>query len=274
MILLRYTKLRLAQDYFRDMTDFSPEIAIVAGSGLGELSKIDRVEFTVNFSDISGFPVSTVSGHKGRFVFGYIKDKSVVVMEGRVHFYEGYTPEEVVMPIRFLGMLGVKKVILTNAAGGINENFIQGDIMLITDHISFFAPSPLLGKNVEQLGTRFPDMTEVYSKRIREIIINQAKEMNIDLKQGVYVQTTGPQYETPAEIRMLKTLGADAVGMSTVPEAIAGKHMSMEICGISLITNMAAGISKQPLTHEEVYEISKNKTGILKELIFNSITSI
>lgn len=249
-----YKKLQNAVRSIREKTDFMPEVAIILGSGLGDFAdQIEKVA-TVEYSEIEGFPISTVAGHKGRFVFGYLGGKSVVAMQGRVHYYEGYSIGDVVMPTRIMGLLGAKKLILTNAAGGVNYNYRPGDFMIITDHISNFVPSPLIGANIDELGVRFPDMSEVYSKRMREIIDKAAVECGILMKEGIYVQLTGPNYETPAEIRMVRSLGADAVGMSTACEAMAARHMGIEVCGISCITNMAAGMNREPLSHQEVQE--------------------
>ncbi len=236
----------------RNKTDFVPRVALILGSGLGDLAdQIDAVA-TIDYSEIDGFPQSTVVGHKGRFVFGYIDKTPVVIMQGRVHYYEGYTMEDVVLPIRLMGAMGAEILFLTNAAGGLGDGFQCGDLMLITDHISCFVPNPLLGPNEDQIGTRFPDMSEVYNKDLQEVILSSSKELDISMKQGVYMQLTGPSYETPAEIRMCKVLGASAVGMSTAVEAVAANHMKMKICGISFISNLASGISETPLSHEEV----------------------
>ena len=269
-----YHKLQNAINSIRKKTDFVPEVALILGSGLGGFAEEIEVVATVEYSEIEGFPVSTVPGHKGRFVFGYLAGKAVVAMQGRVHYYEGYPIGDVVMPTRIMGMLGAKKLILTNAAGGVNYNFKQGDLMIITDHISTFVPSPLIGKNIEELGTRFPDMSEVYSKRMRAIVAESALACGISIKEGVYVQLTGPNFETPAEIRMYRTLGADAVGMSTACEAIAARHMGLEVCGISCITNMACGMTTQKLTHEEVQETADRVAGQFKALLTSVIGNI
>lgn len=236
----------------RNKTDFVPRVALILGSGLGDLAEQIEAVAIIDYSEIDGFPQSTVTGHKGRFVFGYIDKTPVVIMQGRVHYYEGYTMEDVVLPVRLMGAMGAEVLFLTNAAGGLGNGFQCGDLMLITDHISCFVPNPLLGPNEEQLGTRFPDMSEVYNKDLQEIIVSASQELHIPLKQGVYMQLTGPSYETPAEIRMCKVLGASAVGMSTAVEAVAANHMNMKICGISFISNLASGISDTPLSHEEV----------------------
>ncbi|MBE5941032.1 MAG: purine-nucleoside phosphorylase [Lachnospiraceae bacterium] len=236
----------------REKTDFVPRVALILGSGLGELAEQIEIVKSIDYSEIDGFPQSTVAGHKGRFVFGYIEKTPVVIMQGRVHYYEGYSMEEVVLPIRLMRAMGATTLFLTNAAGGMGNGFQCGDLMLITDHIACFVPNPLLGKNEDELGTRFPDMSEVYDKDLQEVILKASSELDITMKEGVYLQLTGPSYETPAEIRMCKMLGASAVGMSTVVEAIVANHMKMKICGISFISNLAAGINETPLCHEEV----------------------
>lgn len=268
-----YQKLLNCVNSIRKITDFEPKAAIVLGSGLG--SYVDNVDIAaiVEYKDIIGFPISTVSGHMGRFVFGHVGGVPVVIMQGRVHYYEGYDMADVVLPVRVMGLLGAKTLILTNAAGGINPSFHGGELMLITDHISSFVPSPLIGKNIDKLGTRFPDMSNIYSKRLQTIAKAVATEQGISLKSGVYIQLSGPNYETPAEIRMCKSLGADAVGMSTACEATAAAHMGLEVCGISCITNMAAGICDGKLNHEEVrdaaYKLSENLKIILNGIINN-----
>ena len=236
----------------RRKTDFVPRVALILGSGLGDLAEQIDITATLDYSEIDGFPQSTVAGHKGRFVFGYIEDTPVVIMQGRVHYYEGYSMEDVVLPVRLMHAMGAETLFLTNAAGGLGDDFECGDLMLITDHISCFVPNPLLGKNEDALGVRFPDMSEVYDKSLQDVILSCSKEMGITMKQGIYLQLTGPSYETPAEIRMCKTLGASAVGMSTAVEAVVANHMKMKICGISFISNLAAGINATPLSHEEV----------------------
>ncbi len=249
--------VRCSEGIKKVIGDFKPEIAVVLGSGLGGFAESIDIRFSVDYKDISDFPVSTVTGHSGKFLFGFYGKKPIAVANGRVHCYEGYTSLEAVMPVRVLRLLGVDTLILTNAAGGINDGFEPGAIMLINDHISLFADSPLIGKNIDEFGTRFPDMSEVYDFNLRKKALSAAAKLNIDLKEGVYAQLKGPQYETPAEIRALGVLGADAVGMSTVIEAIAAKHAGMRICGISAITNMAAGKNISPLSHKEVIENSK-----------------
>ncbi|MBP3271753.1 MAG: purine-nucleoside phosphorylase [Ruminococcus sp.] len=270
-----YEKLERAYQSIRKKTDFVPEIALVLGSGLGAFAdERVKVEATVSYTDIEGFPVSTVPGHKGRFVFGTVGGVKVAVMQGRVHYYEGYPMTDVVMPARLLAMMGAKVLFLTNASGGINKKFGAGDFMLIRDHIASFVPNPLIGANVEQLGTRFPDMSNIYDNKLCDIIKESAKDLGIELKEGVYAQLTGPSFETPAEIVMLGRLGADAVGMSTAVEAIAARHAGMKVCGISCVANQAAGISPTPLTHDEVQATADKAAPRFKALIADAIESI
>lgn len=247
-----YDKLLKCYECVREKTDFVPKVAIVLGSGLGEYAENIRVVGELPYKEIEGFPVSTVPGHAGKFIFGYVGETRVVCMKGRVHFYEGYPVSDVVLPVRLMRQMGAEILFLTNAAGGVNTSFHAGDLMLIKDQISVFAPNPLIGENIEALGVRFPDMSHVYAEELQQIIRQTAKENGIFLQEGVYTQLTGPSFESPAEIRMLRTLGCDAVGMSTVVEAIAANHMGMKICGISCICNLAAGMTAQPLSHEEV----------------------
>ena len=249
-------------------------LALVLGSGLGGFAETITVKETLSYSEIPGFPVSTVAGHAGRFVFGECEGVPVAVMQGRVHMYEGYTPQQAVLPIRLLHHLGAQTLFLTNAAGGIQAGMHAGEFMLITDQISSFVPSPLRGENMDALGVRFPDMSEIYSKRLQKIIRKAAVNADIPLKEGVYLQTAGPAYESPAEIRMFRLLGADAVGMSTAIEAIAARHCGMEICGISCISNLAAGISPHPLTHEEVKAAGDQAAPQFTELVRKTIREI
>ena len=269
-----YEKILDCYDQIRKITDFTPSVALVLGSGLGGFGEKIKIEKTVDYSEIKGFPISTVAGHEGRFIFGYINDVPVVCMQGRVHYYEGYKMTDVVLPIRLMCKLGAKRIILTNAAGGINKTFKPGTLMAITDHISSFVPSPLIGQNIDELGVRFPDMTQVYSKELTNLLKNTADELNIPLKEGVYIQFTGPAYETPSEINAARVLGADAVGMSTAVEAIAARHMGAEICAVSCISNMAAGLNKKPLTHEEVKETADMVADQFQKLIYNFISKI
>ena len=271
---VNYEKLMKCFECVQQKITFKPEIALILGSGLGDYADTMEVVETLDYHDIEGFPVSTVPGHKGRFVFGYAGGVPIVAMQGRVHFYEGYKPQDVVLPIRLMKLMGAKVLFLTNAAGGINRSFNAGDFMLITDQISMSVPSPLIGENIDELGVRFPDMSEVYSRRLRKIIENSAVTAGVPLRKGVFIQTTGPQYETPAEIRAYERLGADAVGMSTAIEAIAARHAGMEICGISCISNLAAGISVNPLTHAEVQETADRVAPLFKKLVTQAIKDI
>ena len=271
---MTYEMLQNCYESIKEKVDFRPEIAIVLGSGLGDYADEIKIEKVLPYSAIEGFPTSTISGHKGQFVFGYEGEAPVVIMQGRVHFYEGYLMDQVVLPIRLMHMMGANTLFLTNAAGGINERYQAGDFMMIDDHISSFIPSPLVGANIDELGTRFPDMSEVYDKDMRAIIRETAKELSIKLQEGVYVQFTGPAYETPAEIRMARSIGADAVGMSTACEAIAANHAGMKICGISCITNMASGILDAPLNHTEVKETADRVATQFKKLVKGSVINI
>ena len=269
-----YEKLLKCYESVKEKIDFVPEVALVLGSGLGDYGESIDVVATLSYNDIEGFPVSTVKGHKGRFIFGYIKGVPVVCMQGRVHYYEGYQIQDVVLPARLMKLMGAKVLFLTNAAGGANFDFEAGDLMLIKDHILFSVPSPLIGENIDELGLRFPDMSDVYKKDLQEIIRTTAKENGIKLQEGVYIQLSGPNFETPAEVRMCRTLGADAVGMSTAAEAVAANHMGMKVCGISCISNMCAGISNETLTAEEVDETAARVAGQFKQLVTESIVNI
>ena len=266
-----YKKLLSCYESVKEKVDFCPKAALVLGSGLGEYAEEIKVEQTLDYSEIKGFPVSTVPGHKGRFVFGYIGEVPVVIMQGRVHYYEGYSISDVVLPIRLMKMMGAKLLFLTNAAGGVNFDFHAGDFMMITDQITSFVPSPLIGENISELGPRFADMSQVYDKDLQEIIRTTAVKENIPLQEGVYIQLTGPAYETPAEVRMCRTLGADAVGMSTACEAVAANHMGMKVCGISCISNLACGMTQNPLSHREVQETADRVAPMFKRLITQSV---
>ena len=260
-------------EYIRSITSEKPEIAVVLGSGLGDFVDEMDIKHIIDYKDIPDMPISTAPHHRGRLVFGTINGKFIATMQGRVHYYEGYSPDEIVMPIRVLRLLGAEKLILTNASGGINSDFNIGDFMIIKDHISSFVPSPLIGNNDERLGIRFPDMSKVYSKRIINVIKKSAGKCGVDVKEGVYIQLSGPQFETPAEIQMAKLIGADAVGMSTVMEAVAGVHCGFEVGAISMISNMACGISDKPITDDEVKQtadmVAPRFKALLKEVIGN-----
>ncbi|MBR4966222.1 MAG: purine-nucleoside phosphorylase [Lachnospiraceae bacterium] len=266
-----YEKLQKCVVAVKKITDFEPKVAIVLGSGLGGYAGDIKVECEIPYSDIDGFPVSTVPGHDGRFIFGYVEDVPVVCMKGRVHYYEGYPISDVVLPIRLMKMLGAGILFLTNASGGINPSFSAGDFMLIRDHIAAFAPNPLIGPNIDELGVRFPDMTHVYDVDLQECIKAAASEQNIKIQEGVYIQLTGPSFESPADIKMLRVLGGDAVGMSTVVEAIAANHCGMKICGISCVCNLAAGMTENPLTHDEVQEAANKAAPLFKTLVTESV---
>lgn len=269
-----YEKLMRCYESVKQRIDFKPEIALVLGSGLGDYGDSIQVVDTLDYHDIDGFPVSTVPGHKGRFIFGYVKDVPVVCMQGRVHFYEGYPMTDVVLPTRLMKLMGAKVLFLTNAAGGLNYDFAAGDFMMITDHIMNFVPSPLIGTNIDELGVRFPDMSEVYRKDLQQIIRDSATKLGIKLQEGVYIQLTGPNFETPQEVKMCRILGADAAGMSTAAEAVAANHMGMKVCGISCISNLGCGMMDQPLSHEEVQETADRVAGQFKELVTEAIVNI
>ena len=269
-----YDKLSRCYECFRNKVDFKPEIALVLGSGLGDFADGIEVVCELDYHEIEGFPVSTVPGHQGKYIFGYVGDVPVVCMQGRVHYYEGYDISDVVLPIRLMKLMGAKVLFLTNAGGGVNYDFRPGDFMLIKDQISSFVPSPLIGENIDELGARFPDMSEIYNKKLRDIISGAAEDLDITLRHGVYLQLTGPSFESPAEIRMARTIGADAVGMSTACEAIAANHAGMKVCGISCVANLAAGMTDNPLTHAEVQECADKAAPLFKKLITESIIRI
>lgn len=269
-----YEKLMRCYASVREKVDFKPRVALVLGSGLGNYGEQIKISQVLDYHEIEGFPVSTVPGHKGRFLFGYVDDVPVVAMQGRVHYYEGYPMTDVVLPIRLMKLLGAGILFLTNAAGGVNPEFSAGDFMLIKDQIASFVPSPLIGANLAELGPRFCDMSEVYDKDLQEIIRKTAKDLGIPLQEGVYIQLTGPNFETPAEVKMCRTLGADAVGMSTACEGIAANHMGMKICGISCISNLACGLTDQPLSHQEVQETADRVAPLFEKLVTASIVNM
>lgn len=269
-----FERLAKCLEAVRKKTDFVPDAALVLGSGLGGFASQVECEAEISYSEIEGFPRSTVEGHKGRFLFGRVNGVKTVVMDGRVHYYEGYPTKDVVLPIRLMRLMGAKALMLTNAAGGINPGFHAGDMMLIRDHISVLVPNPLIGENVDELGTRFPDMSSIYDKELSDAVLETAKGLGIELQEGVYIQTTGPSFESPAEIRMAGILGADAVGMSTAVEAIAANHAGMRVCAVSCISNLAAGISPTPLTHAEVQECADKNAPRFTALVKESLKAI
>ena len=251
-------KYRIAADYIRERIKEQPQIAVILGSGLGPLVNTIEQAVEIDYTDIPGFPHTTVQGHAGKLVYGMLGGKRILAMKGRFHYYEGWEISQVIFHIRVFKLMGISNLIVTNAAGGINTSFAQGDLMLITDHISLFAPSPLRGLNQAEFGTRFPDMCNAYDTDIIETAKEVARSRGVNIKEGVYAFAQGPMFETPAEIRALRILGADAVGMSTVPEVITARHSGMKVLGISCITNMAAGVLGQKLNHEEVMDTARN----------------
>lgn len=260
--------------FLNEKTDnFKPEIGIILGSGLGELAD-EYCDYAVPYNEIPGFVKSTVKGHKGRLVFAEINSKKAVMMQGRNHYYEGHSMQEITYPVKVMKALGVKTLILTNAAGAVNESFSPSDLMIITDHINHTGSNPLIGANDETMGERFPDMTEVYKKYLIELAEKCAQKLGIDIQKGVYWANSGPSYETPAEINMIRTLGADAVGMSTVPEAIVANWCGMNILGISCITNSASSITGEKLSHEEVIDAANNAKTKFKSLILEIVRNI
>ncbi|MEE1087200.1 MAG: purine-nucleoside phosphorylase [Schaedlerella sp.] len=270
----QYERLLKCYEYCRTITDFQPRVGLILGSGLGNYAdKIEKI-CEIPYETIPEFPVSTVQGHSGRFILGYIGKVPVILMKGRVHFYEGYSMEEVVMPTRLMKMLGIEILFLTNAAGGINTDFNVGDFMMITGQISSFVPSPLVGENVSELGDRFPDMTSLYDPELQKLITETAKSEQIPIQKGVYVQTSGPNFESAEEIRMYGILGADAVGMSTACEAMAARHAGVRVCGISCISNMACGISKVELSLLDVQQVADQRADEFERLISSIISQM
>ena len=267
-------KLDQCYEAVKDQLPFVPKLALILGSGLGDYADDIQVVAEIDYHEMEGFPVSTVAGHQGKYILGYVNEVPVVCMKGRVHYYEGYPISDVVLPIRLMKLMGAQVLFLTNASGGINTCFKAGDFMMIKDQISSFVPSPLIGPNAEELGVRFPDMSQIYDADLQQILRKTAALKDIPLQEGVYIQLTGPNYESPAEVRMCRTLGADAVGMSTACEAVAANHMGMKICGISCISNMACGITANPLTHQEVQETADRVAPLFKKLVTECITAI
>ena len=268
------TRIQNAVDYLRSRTDSEPEMGMILGSGLGDFADTLENRLVIPFTDIPDFPAATVPGHAGAFVFGTKHGKSVVCLQGRLHYYEGHPMSVLTMPVRIMAKLGVKTLLLTNAAGGVNKDYRPGDLMLITDHINYSGMNPLIGEHHESFGPRFPDVTDLYSSALRLKLKLAAVEAGIGLRQGVYMMFSGPSYETPAEIRMARILGADAVGMSTVPEAIVAAQCGIKCLGVSCITNLAAGVSPHKLSHQEVMEtaaIAHDKFHSLVDLILKTV---
>ena len=249
-------KINAAAEYILSKISLRPTVGMVLGSGLGDFADTLEESVRIPYAQIPNFPVPTIPGHAGALVFGKKQGKDVVVPQGRIHYYEGLPQKEITLPIRVLAAIGVKQLVLTNACGGVNMSFHPGDLMLISDHINFSGSNPLIGPNLDAFGPRFPDCSDIYTGRLRKIIKEEAAKSGIELQEGVYAMYSGPNYETPAEIRMFRILGADTVGMSTVPEALIAAHCGMEVVGISCITNMAAGILPQKLSHAEVTEVA------------------
>lgn len=266
-----YEKLKKCFEEVRKKTDFVPDIALVLGSGLGNFADNIEVEGEIDYHDIDGFPVSTAPGHAGKFIYGNLEGKKVICMKGRIHYYEGYDISDVVLPVRLMQLMGAKILFLTNASGGINPDFNAGDFMMVTDHIASFVPNPLRGQNIDELGERFPDMTSIYDPHLCDILMESAKESEVELKEGTYIQVPGPSYESPAEVQMFKLLGADAVGMSSAVEAIAAHHCGMKVCGVSCISNLAAGISDHKLSGQEVIDTGNEAAPRFSKLVRNAI---
>ena len=269
-----YERAEHATRIIRSRISVEPRIALVLGSGLGGFADDLEESVSIPYEDIPGFVRSTAQGHAGRLVVGKIDSVPVLAMQGRVHYYEGYSLEEVTFPVRTFGLLGVKTLVLTNAAGGINVQLTQGALMVLSDHVNLMGVNPLRGPNDERFGPRFPDMSAVYSPELQELVIEEARAIGAEVRRGIYGGLSGPSYETPAEIHLLRALGADAVGMSTVPEAIVARHMGLEVLGISCITNMAAGISDEPINHEEVMATGDRVRETFAELLRRVIGAI
>lgn len=262
-----FERAERAANFIRSRVESSPAVAIVLGSGLGAFADDLTNSTAIRYDEIPDFAQATVEGHAGRLVVGESENVTIAALQGRFHFYEGYSLEDVTFPIRVLKLLGVRTLILTNAAGSLNTEFTPGSLMVISDHINLMGVNPLIGANDERFGPRFPDLTSTYDPDLQSIVIDEAKAINVDLRRGVYAALSGPSYETPAEIHMVRTLGADAVGMSTVPEAIVARHMDMKVIGISCITNLAAGVSNRPVDHSQVIATGERVRGQFTELL-------
>ena len=268
-----YEKLEICRKSILQKTNFKPEVAVILGSGLGEYASKIKIEQIIPYTEIEGFPVSTVVGHKGQFVFGYVKEVPVVIMQGRVHYYEGYPVTDVVLPVRLMGMLGAKKLILTNASGGINTGFHPGDLMLITDQIMSGIPNPLIGANIEELGTRFPDMTRAYDREFIGLVEEIAASHGISLKKGVYVGLTGPSFETPAEYAFYGRVGGDAIGMSTVPEVIVARHAGLRVFGMSVITNEGYHFADDFVNDGADVIVAANQAAAVMTILFRELVA-
>ncbi len=262
-----YEKLLNCKKQIEEKTDFSPDVVIVLGSGLQDYADEIEVDTVIPFDSINGWPRATAPGHEGNLVFGRYNNLNVAVMQGRIHYYEGYSMNDVVLPIRVLHMMGADTCILTNSVGALNPEYRSGDFMCVADHIASFVPSPLIGENIDDMGERFVDMTEVYDKEMQETVIEAGKNNGITVHNGIYLQVTGPQYETPAEIKAYRSLGADTIAMSLAAEAIAARHMNMKVCGINCITSMAAGMEENGISHDSVTESAENSAENFKVLI-------
>ena len=268
-----FSKAREATTYIEEQGVEKVEVGLILGSGLGELADEIENPIVIPYEEIPSFPVSTVEGHAGQLVYGMLGGKHVLALQGRFHYYEGYSMDEVTFPVRVMSMLGTDSIIVTNAAGGVNENFTPGDLMLITDHINSFGTNPLIGPNDDKFGPRFPDLTQAYDLDYQKLVKDVATDLNLSLQEGVYYGTTGPTYETPAEVRMIQTVGGDAVGMSTVPEVIVARHAGIRVVGISCISNLAAGMGEK-LNHEDVIAVTTKIRSSFKQLIVNVLQKI
>ncbi len=269
-----YERLHETVEFIRSKTQAKPRIGIILGSGMGSVAEIVKSEEVLDYSTIPYFGTTSVEGHKGRLILGHVEKAQVALLQGRLHLYEGHSMNQVVFPTRVLSMLGIEALIVTNAAGGLSKKMSPGDFMTITDHINLMGDNPLKGKNLDQIGPRFPDMTEAYDSKFAEISMKLAKKLKIEMTSGVYIGLQGPTYETPAEVRYLQTIGGHAVGMSTVPEVIAANHFGVRVCGISCITNLAAGISKKKLSHSEVTEVGKQVESQFKVFVTELISHL
>lgn len=271
-MVTEYERIQSATEFLEAKISSPPDVGLILGSGLGELAQEIPDSNTISYDDIPGFKGSTVEGHAGNLVFGELRDQPVCLMQGRYHYYEGHDLNDLIFPVRAMWGLGIEKMIVTNASGAINRNFEVGDLVRLDDHINFLGTDPLIGENDQEIGPRFVDMTYAYDPNLAEVAHETAEKLGLDLKTGVYLATTGPSYETPAEIKMFDTAGADLVGMSTVPEVIAANHCGIDVLGISCVTNMAAGVLDQPLDHDEVIETTERVKDDFKNLVKNILT--